>query len=55
MNSSVTDEVELKTQSDLELLPKDRTILEHRVTEFRPLGSLNVLRFLCSLAVTSPR
>jgi len=38
----------------IQLLPKDRTILERRVTEFRPLGSLNVHPFLYSLMVTSP-
>jgi hypothetical protein len=38
MSSSMTDEVELKTQSGLELLPKDRTILERAVMEFRPFG-----------------
>jgi len=38
MNSSMTDEVELKTQSGLGLLPKDRTILEREVMEFRPFG-----------------
>lgn len=38
MNSSTTDEVELKTQSGLGLLPKDRTILEREVMEFRPFG-----------------
>ena len=38
MNSSVTDEVELKTQSGLGLLPKDRIILEREVMEFRPFG-----------------
>ena len=38
MNSSMTDEVELKTQSALGLLPKDRTILERAVMEFRPFG-----------------
>ena len=38
MNSSMTDEVELKTQSGRELLPKDRTILEREVMEFRPFG-----------------
>ena len=38
MNNSLTDEVELKTQSDLGLLPKDRTILEREVMEFRPFG-----------------
>src|SRR6267378_4349649 len=38
MNSSMTDEVEFKTQSDRELLPKDRTILEREVMEFRPFG-----------------
>jgi signal transduction histidine kinase/ActR/RegA family two-component response regulator len=38
MNSSTTDEVELKTQSSLGLLPKDRMILEREVMEFRPFG-----------------
>ncbi|HEV8329390.1 MAG TPA: ATP-binding protein [Nitrospiraceae bacterium] len=38
MSSSMTDEVELKTQSGLGLLPKDRTILERAVMEFRPFG-----------------
>ena len=38
MNSSMTDEVELKTQSDRGLLPKDRMILEREVMEFRPFG-----------------
>jgi len=38
MNSSMTDEVELKTQSGLGLLPKNRTILEREVMEFRPFG-----------------
>ena len=38
MNSSLTDELELKTQSGPELLPKDRTILEREVMEFRPFG-----------------
>jgi len=38
MNNSMTDEVELKTQSGLGLLPKDRTILEREVMEFRPFG-----------------
>ncbi len=38
MNSSMTDEVELKTQSGLGLLPKNRTILEREVMEFRPYG-----------------
>ena len=38
MNSSMTDEVEFKTQSDRELLPKDRTILEREVMEYRPFG-----------------
>lgn len=38
MNSSATDEVELKTQSALGLLPKDRMILEREVMEFRPFG-----------------
>ena len=34
----MTDEVDLKAQSGLELLPKDRTILERAVMEFRPFG-----------------
>ncbi len=38
MGSSMIDEVELKTQSGLELFPKDRTILERAVMEFRPYG-----------------
>lgn len=38
MNSSMTDGVELKTQSGLGFLPKDRTILEREVMEFRPFG-----------------
>ena len=38
MNSSMTDEVELKTQSGRELFPKDHTILEREVMEFRPFG-----------------
>ena len=38
MNSSMTDEVEFKTQSDRGLLPKDRTILEREMMEFRPFG-----------------
>jgi signal transduction histidine kinase len=38
MNSSVTGEVELKTHSGLDLLPKDRTILEREIMEFRPFG-----------------
>jgi signal transduction histidine kinase len=38
MNRSMTDEAELKRQSGLELLPKDRTILEREVMEFRPFG-----------------
>ena len=38
MNSSMTDELELKTQSGHGLLPKDRTILEREVMEFRPFG-----------------
>jgi signal transduction histidine kinase len=38
MNSSMTDEVEFKTQSDRGLLPKDRTILEREVMEYRPFG-----------------
>jgi signal transduction histidine kinase len=38
MNRSMTDEVECKTQSACELLPKDRTILEREVMEYRPFG-----------------
>ena len=38
MNSSMTDGVELKTQSCHGFLPKDRTILEREVMEFRPFG-----------------
>ena len=38
MSSSVTDEVELKTHFDFELLPKNRTILEREIMEFRPFG-----------------
>ena len=38
MNSSMTDGVELKTQSGHGFLPKDRTILEREVMEFRPFG-----------------
>jgi len=38
MNSSMTDGVELKMQSGLGLLPKDCTILEREVMEFRPFG-----------------
>jgi hypothetical protein len=38
MNNGMTDEVELNAQSGLGLWPKDRTILERRVTEFHPLG-----------------
>lgn len=38
MNRTMTDEVELKMQSGLGLLPKDRTILEREVMEFRPFG-----------------
>ena len=34
----MTDEIELKTQSRLKLLPKDRTILERELMEFRPFG-----------------
>ena len=34
----MTDEVELNTQSGLELLPKDRTILERAMMEFHPFG-----------------
>ena len=34
----MTDEVELKTQSGRDLLPKDHTILEREVMEFRPFG-----------------
>ncbi len=54
MNNSMTDEVELKTQSCVGPLPKDRTILGRWVTEFCPLGGLNVPRFLGSLTGTSP-
>ena len=36
--NSMTDEVKLKTQSDLGLLPKDCMILEREVMEFRPFG-----------------
>jgi hypothetical protein len=39
----MTDEAELKTQSGLGLLPKDRTILGRWVTEFRPLGILTCI------------
>ena len=39
MSSGVMDRVELKAQSTLSLLPKDRTILEREVMEFRPFGS----------------
>lgn len=38
MNSTTTDEVELKTRSAFGLLPKDRLILEREVMEFRPFG-----------------
>ena len=38
MNSSMTDEVERKTQFGHGLLPKDQTILEREVMEFRPFG-----------------
>jgi signal transduction histidine kinase/ActR/RegA family two-component response regulator len=38
MNSGMTDEAELRMQSCLGLLPKDRTILEREVMEFRPFG-----------------
>jgi len=38
MSSSVTNEVELKPHSGLVLLPKDRTILEREIMEFRPFG-----------------
>ncbi len=38
MNSSIVDGGELKTQSGLGLLPKDRTILEREVMEFCPFG-----------------
>jgi signal transduction histidine kinase len=34
----MSQEIELQAQSDLELLPKDRTILERDVMEFRPYG-----------------
>ena len=54
MNNSMTEAGEIKTQSGLGFLPKDRTILERWITEFRPLGSLNVHRILYSLTVISP-
>ncbi|THJ24567.1 MAG: response regulator [Nitrospira sp. CG24E] len=38
MHSSIADETESKTQFDYELLPKDHTILEREVMEFRPFG-----------------
>jgi signal transduction histidine kinase len=38
MNSSMTDGIELKTQSGHGFFPKDRTILEREVMEFRPFG-----------------
>jgi len=38
MNSRMTDEFEPKTESVHGLLPKDRTILEREVMEFRPFG-----------------
>jgi signal transduction histidine kinase len=38
MDISMTDHLELKTQSSCGLLPKDRTILEREVMEFRPFG-----------------
>ena len=38
MHSSITDEIELTTQFGNGLLPKDRTILEREVMEFRPFG-----------------
>jgi len=39
MNSHMTESAERKTPSVLELLPKDRTILEREVMEFRPFGA----------------
>jgi signal transduction histidine kinase/ActR/RegA family two-component response regulator len=38
MKRTLTDGVELRTQSSLDLLPKDRTILERELMEFRPFG-----------------
>jgi hypothetical protein len=38
MKNRMPDEVEFKTQSGHELLPKDRTILEREFMEFRPFG-----------------
>jgi signal transduction histidine kinase len=38
MNSKIPEEVELKTHSGHDLLPKDRTILEREFMEFRPFG-----------------
>jgi signal transduction histidine kinase/CheY-like chemotaxis protein len=38
MHSSIADETESKTQFGYKLLPKDRTILEREVMEFRPFG-----------------
>ncbi|MBI3357607.1 MAG: GAF domain-containing sensor histidine kinase, partial [Nitrospirae bacterium] len=38
MTSSILESVEPKTLSRVELLPKDRTILEREVMEFRPFG-----------------
>ena len=38
MNSSMKDDLELKTQSGLGLLTKIHTILEREVMEFRPFG-----------------
>ena len=54
MNNSTPEDVEFKTQSGLGFLPKDRTILERWITEYRALGSLNVPRILYSLTVISP-
>ena len=38
MNSSMTDQLEIKTQPSHGFWPKDRTILEREVMEFRPFG-----------------
>lgn len=38
MNSSQTADLDFKPPAGLELLPKDRTILEREVMEFRPFG-----------------
>ena len=38
MNSSMTDQLEIKTQPSHGFWPKDRTILERKVMEFRPFG-----------------